>query len=73
METSIGLMPKLEDLDLSGLFVDYQDVEELLRVDPQTWKAEYFDIEAFFDQFGTRVPDRLKAQLGEFKKRLCRF
>jgi phosphoenolpyruvate carboxykinase (GTP) len=72
-ETPIGLMPKIEDLDLSGLFVDHQDMEELLRVDPHDWKAEYFDIETFFDQFGSRLPDRLKAQLGEFKKRLCRF
>jgi len=70
VETSIGLMPKIEDLDLSGLFVDHQDMEELLRVDPRTWKAEYFEIESFFEQFGSRLPDRLKAHLQGLKKRL---
>ena len=72
-ETSIGLMPKLEDLDLSGLSVSPQDMEELLRVDSHSWKAEYFDIEAFFDQFGSHLPERLKTQLENFKKRLIRF
>ncbi len=73
VETPIGLMPKIEDLDLSGLFIDHQDMDELLRVDPQYWKAEYFDIEAFLDQFGNRVPVRLKTQMGKLKDRLCRF
>jgi len=72
VETSIGLMPEQEDLDLSGLSVSPQDMEELLRVDSRSWKAEYFDIEAFFDQFGSHLPERLKTQLENFKKRLSR-
>ncbi len=72
-ETAIGLMPKPEDLDLSGLSVSPQDMKELLRVDSQSWKAEYFDIETFFDQFGSHLPERLKTQLENFKKRLIRF
>jgi phosphoenolpyruvate carboxykinase (GTP) len=71
-ETSIGLMPKQEDLDLSGLPVSPQDMEELLRVDSRSWKAEYFDIETFFDQFGSHLPERLKIQLENFKKLLSR-
>ena len=43
-----------------------------LRVDPQAWKAEYFEIESFFDPFGNRLPDRLKTQLQGLKKRLRR-
>ncbi|NNG46967.1 MAG: phosphoenolpyruvate carboxykinase (GTP) [Deltaproteobacteria bacterium] len=72
VETPIGLMPKKEDLDLSGLSVSPQDMEELLRVDPQAWKTESSGIEDFFDQFGSRFPDRLKTQLEDFKKRLGR-
>ncbi len=70
VETPIGLMPKREDLDLSGLSVSPQDVEELLRVDSHAWKKEAPGIEEFFGQFGSRCPDRLKAQLEKFRKRL---
>jgi phosphoenolpyruvate carboxykinase (GTP) len=45
-------------------------MEELLRVDSHSWKAEYFNIEVFFDQFGSHLPERLKAQLEAFKTRL---
>ncbi len=72
VETPIGLMPRKEDLDLSGLSVSPQDMEELLRVDPHAWKKESSGIEEFFGQFGSRFPDRLKAQLEEFRKRLGR-
>jgi phosphoenolpyruvate carboxykinase (GTP) len=71
-ETPIGLMPKKEDLDLSGLSVPPKDLEELLQVDPHAWKTESSGIEDFFGQFGSRLPDRLKAQLDDFKKRLGR-
>lgn len=69
-ETPIGLLPREEDLDLSGLYVDHRDMEELLRVDARAWKAEYFDIHAFFDQFGDRFPDRLRAQQMALRERL---
>jgi phosphoenolpyruvate carboxykinase (GTP) len=69
-ETPIGRMPEEGDLDLSGLSLPHRDLEELLRIDPQAWKAEYFDIEVFFDQFGDRLPGRLKAQLNALKERL---
>jgi phosphoenolpyruvate carboxykinase (GTP) len=69
-ETPIGLMPKEEDLDLSGLSLPAGDIAELLRVDPDAWKVEYFEIETFFDQFGGHLPDRLRAQLQGLKKRL---
>jgi phosphoenolpyruvate carboxykinase (GTP) len=69
-ETPIGLMPKEEDLDLSGLSIPPRDVAELFRIDPDAWKVEYFEIETFFEQFGSHLPDRLKAQLEGLKKRL---
>ncbi len=72
-ETPIGLLPHDEDLDLRELSIPSGDLEELLNVDPQVWKAEYFDIEVFFDQFGGRLPERLKTQLEAFKKRLNQF
>ncbi len=41
-----------------------------MDVDLATWKAEIPDIEQHFASFGSRLPERLKKQLEEFKKRL---
>jgi phosphoenolpyruvate carboxykinase (GTP) len=70
VETPIGLMPKPEDLDLSGLDVSADDLKELLRVDAEAWKAELPDIERHFSQFGDKLPERLSKQLEELRKRL---
>ncbi|KPK35518.1 MAG: phosphoenolpyruvate carboxykinase [Nitrospira bacterium SG8_35_1] len=69
-ETPIGLIPKEGDLDVSGLDLSPDDLKELLRIDPQAWKAEIPDIEHHLSTFGDRLPDKLKKQLDEFKKRL---
>jgi phosphoenolpyruvate carboxykinase (GTP) len=69
-ETFIGLMPEEGDLDLSGLSIPPADMEELFRIDPDVWKSEYFDIEVFYDQFGSHLPKRLDVQLKALRDRL---
>ncbi|MDP1990809.1 MAG: phosphoenolpyruvate carboxykinase (GTP) [Syntrophales bacterium] len=70
IETPIGFMPKERDLDLSGLAIPSAALKELLRVDIDAWKAELGDIEKHFDQFGDRLPKRLRQQLEAQRKRL---
>jgi phosphoenolpyruvate carboxykinase (GTP) len=70
IETPIGLMPKEGDLDLTGLAVSAQDLQELLSVDGDAWKAELVDIENQFAKFGGRLPERLRKQLIDLRKRL---
>ena len=70
VKTPIGLLPKVDDLDLKGIPISAQDIKDLLKVDMDAWKAEIPDIEKHFAQFGDRLPDRLKKQFDELKKRL---
>ena len=70
VETPIGLMPKEGDLDLTGLAVSAQDLKELLRVDVEAWKTELSDIEGQFAQLGDRLPERLRKQLSDLRRRL---
>ncbi len=51
------------DLDLAGLKIAPEAVQELLRVDVDAWRAELPDIERHFAQFGDRLPERLAAQV----------
>jgi phosphoenolpyruvate carboxykinase (GTP) len=69
-ETPIGLMPKDGDLDLTGLDIPAQNMKELMHVDLKEWKAEIPDIEKHFALFGDRLPEKLRKQFDEFKKRL---
>jgi len=69
-ETPIGLMPKEGDLDLGGLSIPAGNMKALMEVDLAAWKAEIPDIEQHFALFGNRLPDRLKKQLEEMRKRL---
>jgi phosphoenolpyruvate carboxykinase (GTP) len=66
----IGLLPREGDLDLSGLDIALEDMKELMSVNTAEWKAELPDIEAHFTVFGDRLPEELKDQLREFRKRL---
>jgi len=60
VQTPIGLLPRLGGLDLKNLKIDDRDIQELLRVDLDAWKAEIPDMEKHFAQFGDRLPERLK-------------
>jgi phosphoenolpyruvate carboxykinase (GTP) len=69
-ETPIGLMPKDGDLDLSGLDISAENMKALMHVDLNEWRAEMPDIEKHLALFGNRLPEKLKQQFQEFKKRL---
>jgi phosphoenolpyruvate carboxykinase (GTP) len=69
-ETPIGLAPKDGDLDLGGLSIAPENMKALMDIDLAEWRAEVPDIERHFTMFGNRLPDRLKKQLDEMRKRL---
>jgi phosphoenolpyruvate carboxykinase (GTP) len=61
-ETAIGFLPKPEDIDITGLDVSAQTLQQLLVVDPAQWRTELEQIEKYFDAFGDRLPAELRAQ-----------
>ncbi len=69
-ETAIGYLPRESDLDLSGLDIPAEDLEQLLKVDEAAWAAELPGIEQYFAQFGDRLPARLARQLKALRERL---
>ena len=70
VETPIGTIPAAADLDLSGLALDTEDVEELLAVDVEGWLAEIPLIREYYEQFGARMPKALSDQLDQLQARL---
>jgi phosphoenolpyruvate carboxykinase (GTP) len=70
-ETPIGLLPAPGALDVEGLDVSPDDLDELLAVDVEGWRAVVPLIEQHYAQFGDRLPPELADQLTELDKRLA--
>jgi phosphoenolpyruvate carboxykinase (GTP) len=70
VETPIGVVPRPSDLDLTGLALDDDDVNELLAVDREGWINEVPLIREYYASFGARMPRELNAELDALEKRL---
>jgi phosphoenolpyruvate carboxykinase (GTP) len=70
IDTPIGRLPVVDQLDLDGVDISAEDVEDLFHIDSQSWLAEAEMTEAYFEQFGDRVPGVLREQLQELRDRL---
>jgi phosphoenolpyruvate carboxykinase (GTP) len=70
VETPIGNVPAKGELDVSGLDVSQEDLDELLRVDVEAWLAEIPGIREYYETFEGRVPKQLEAELEALKQRL---
>ncbi len=70
VETPIGMMPKAEDIDVSGLDVSAEDMADLLSVDKEGWMTELAQIKEHFAAMGDRVPKALYDELAALEARL---
>lgn len=69
-ETAIGNVPSIHGLDLEGIDISEDQLNELLSVDNSEWSEEIPLIEDHFSFIGERLPDSLTAELEELKTRL---
>jgi phosphoenolpyruvate carboxykinase (GTP) len=69
VETPIGWLPAPGALDLNGIEVPRDDLDALLHVDVERWRAEADLIEEYFAGFD-RLPDELRDQLARLRRRL---
>jgi phosphoenolpyruvate carboxykinase (GTP) len=69
-ETAIGLVPPPSDIDTEGVDVSAEDMETLLSADVEQNRQQLHQIEAHLAQFGSKLPDEIRAQLDALEKRL---
>ncbi len=70
VETPIGWVPAPEAIDIEGLDVSKEDLDELLRVDAEEWRREVPLIREHYAQFGDRLPQALRRTIDELERRL---
>ncbi len=71
VETAIGMVPKPEDLDVSGLDLKPEELQTLLAVNEDEWKSELTLIEEHYESIGERLPNQMRAQLSRLSERLA--
>ena len=70
VKTPLGFMPKMSELDLSGLNLSEEVVKKLFEVNPEEWKKELAEIEQFYGQYGSEIPVALLNKLKELKEKI---
>lgn len=68
VETPIGFLPKKEDLDLNGLDIADDVVDELLSVKKEYWTEDIAGQKEFFAKFGDRLPQEIKDEMAKLEK-----
>jgi len=57
-------------LNVEGLDISEEDLAELLRVDPEQFRAQLPQMREHYARFGDDLPDELRSQLEGFEERL---
>jgi phosphoenolpyruvate carboxykinase (GTP) len=70
-ETAIGHLPRPQDLDLRGLGIARETLDELLAVHPEQWQREMTEMREYLADFGARVPPELYAEIDGVVQRLA--
>jgi phosphoenolpyruvate carboxykinase (GTP) len=70
IDTPIGKLPTKEALDTDGLEIDDADLDTILSVDVDGWKAAIPQIRDHFAQFGDKLPAVLNVEVDSLEAKL---
>jgi phosphoenolpyruvate carboxykinase (GTP) len=62
VETPLGFTPAPGALDMEGIAVTQEQINEALRVDRDEWRAEIPLIDEWFTQIGPKLPEQMREQ-----------
>jgi phosphoenolpyruvate carboxykinase (GTP) len=68
--TAIGFIPKKEDINVSGIEKIGENMEELLKIDKNSWLRECELIDEHYAKFGDRLPEELRSEFTWLRNRL---
>ena len=68
-ETAIGYVPYAKDINIDGLDISVDTIEDLLSVDKASWLEDVENIKAFYAQVGDRVPATMYEELKALEER----
>ena len=66
----IGLLPNIDDLDISSLNISKVELETILDVDVKGWQESIKQIKEFYEKFDGRIPQQLQISLNNLELEL---
>jgi phosphoenolpyruvate carboxykinase (GTP) len=60
VETPIGALPKLDEINLDGIALSDEARARLFGFERDGWRAEFDSIGGYLDEYGPRMPQALK-------------
>jgi phosphoenolpyruvate carboxykinase (GTP) len=69
--TALGAVPRLEDIDLTGLKLDTAQFEQLVGVNAQEWRLELALQDELLQQIGANLPPALAGKKAELAQSLA--
>jgi len=70
VETPIGFVPADKAIDTHELNIDPKTLHTLLNIDESKWRKEMTELGTYFDSYGKRLPEGLKAEHARVTKAL---
>ncbi len=70
VETPIGALPRIEDMNLEGVSLTDEARDLLFGFDRDGWRAEFDALGAYLDEYGPRMPPRLREECDSIRERL---
>ena len=63
IDTPAGLLPRKEDIDVAGLEIDDDNLEQVVRYVPQEWEDELPRMRRWLRSLGLKVPQEVHDEL----------
>lgn len=70
VSSPIGLLPRLQDIEVKNLNLPPESMQELFKIDPKTWQQEARNLREYFVKFQPRLPPQLNVEVDALEKRL---
>jgi phosphoenolpyruvate carboxykinase (GTP) len=67
-ETPAGLVPRIEDLDMTGLDLPKDQLEKLFEVKIKDWKTEVDEVRSFLKPYKGRLPAEIREQYEKLER-----
>ena len=65
-----GLVPRVEDFDMTGLSLAKEKLERLFEVNIKEWKSEVDEVRAFLKPYKGRLPAEIREQYEKLERQV---
>lgn len=72
VETPIGYVPEVKDINIEGLDITEDTIKELLNVEKSYWIDDIANIKEFFAKVGDRMPKEIYDELAKLEDRFSK-